>query len=88
VTLSWILGLPLIGALLIFLSPRAKKRLVAGPERFAFDFLLSLKFYLNFDAFDGGFQFEEKLDLGAWLVFTIVWAWTVFPWASSCSRPF
>ncbi len=68
-TLSWILGLPLVGALLIFLSPRAKSGWWLALGVALATFLLSLKFYLNFDAFDGGFQFAEKLDLGAWLGF-------------------
>ena len=68
-TLTWILGLPLVGALLIFLSPRDKGgwRLALGASLLTF--FLSLRFYFQFDPFDGGFQFKEKLDLGAWLGF-------------------
>ncbi|HVM33596.1 MAG TPA: NADH-quinone oxidoreductase subunit M [bacterium] len=68
-TLSWILGLPCLGALLIFLSPNPKGgwRLALGASLAAF--VLSLRFYLQFDPFDGGFQFKQRLDLGAWLGF-------------------
>ncbi|MGH7740298.1 MAG: complex I subunit 4 family protein [bacterium] len=68
-TLSWLLGLPLLGALLIFLSPREKSGRFLAFGVSLLTFLVSLKFYFNFDPFDGGFQFQEKLDFGAGLGF-------------------
>ncbi|HET9869858.1 MAG TPA: proton-conducting transporter membrane subunit, partial [bacterium] len=68
-TIAWMVGLPVAGALLIFLSPQNK-----GGWRLALavslaDLFICLRYFLAFDPFNGGFQFEERLDLGAWLGF-------------------
>ena len=62
-TLSLIIGLPLLGALLAGLWPGEKTAKGQALLVSSLVFLFSLKFYLDFDPYDGGFQFQQVRDL-------------------------
>jgi NADH-quinone oxidoreductase subunit M len=63
VTLSLLIGLPLVGALFVGLFPNAKATKALSLLTSLCVFIFSLSLYTRFDMSDAGFQFKEQMDL-------------------------
>jgi NADH-quinone oxidoreductase subunit M len=57
------IGLPFLGALLVGLLPQERIAKVQALLVSVLVFLFSLKFYFDFDLYDGGFQFQKNLEI-------------------------